>query len=252
MRKKIIYIAGYGRSGSTILALILGQHKNIISLGEIGVIFSALKNDRNCTCGEKLISCSYWGELIRNNKYYKNYNISSNKLENPYLNVGVVIEYIFEKTECQFLVDSTKTSWRNLTRPLRLILSGYDVSIIHLKRSQKAVIKSAREGKNTDLEFNINVNTRFSIFKTIISYQISNKLTFLYKIINYKKYYSLKFEDLLDRPLESFSKLGFFLNLDLSELNSYLNGNSHLKTSHEINGNRLLRQKSNIFFGKNK
>ena len=54
MKKKIIYIAGYGRSGSSILALILGQHKNIISLGEIGVIFSALKHKRICTCGQKL------------------------------------------------------------------------------------------------------------------------------------------------------------------------------------------------------
>ena len=45
--KKIIYIAGYGRSGSSILAFTLGQHKKIISLGEIRVISSALKN--NCS-----------------------------------------------------------------------------------------------------------------------------------------------------------------------------------------------------------
>ena len=46
MKKKIIYIAGYGRSGSSILALILGQHKNIISLGEIGVILINLSHEK--------------------------------------------------------------------------------------------------------------------------------------------------------------------------------------------------------------
>ena len=87
-KKKIIYIAGYGRSGSSILALTLGQHKKIISLGEIGVIFSALKNKRICTCGQKLETCSYWKQLIEENKYKKNSNRFLNKLENPYLNVN--------------------------------------------------------------------------------------------------------------------------------------------------------------------
>ena len=78
MKKKIIYIAGYGRSGSSILALILGQHKNIISLGEIGVIFSALKHKRICTCGQKLNNCTYWKQLIKHNEYKKSPNLFLN------------------------------------------------------------------------------------------------------------------------------------------------------------------------------
>ena len=248
MKKKIIYIAGYGRSGSSILALILGQHKNIISLGEIGVIFSALKHKRICTCGQKLNNCTYWKQLIKHNEYKKSPNLFLNKLENPYLKVGIVIDYIFKNSNSEFLVDSTKTSWRNLTRPLRLILSGYDVSIIHLKRSQQSVIKSAKKGKNSDLESNFKVNNRFSTIKTIISYQISNKLTLFYKIVNPKKYYLMNYEDLLNEPFNSFLKLGIFLKIDLSELDVYLSGKLPLKTSHEINGNRLLRQKNDIYF----
>ena len=250
MKKKIIYIAGYGRSGSSILALILGQHKNIISLGEIGVIFSALKNNRTCTCGQKFDSCSYWKELIEDNKYKKNKNQNLNKLENPYLNTAIVIDYIFKKTSSEYLVDSTKTSWRNLTRPLRLILSGYDVFIIHLKRSQGAVIRSASKGKNSELESNLKVKTRFSKIRTILSYQISNKLTLFYKVLNPKKYYIMNYEELLEQPTKSFFKLGIFLKVDLSELDDFLNGELPLRTSHEINGNRLLRHKNDIYFKK--
>ena len=62
------------------------------------------------------------------------------------------------------------------------------VFIIHLKRSQGAVIRSASKGKNSELESNLKVNTRFSKIRTILSYQISNKLTLLYKVIMTKIY----------------------------------------------------------------
>ena len=147
------------------------------------------------------------------------------------------------------MVDSTKTSWRNLTRPLRLILSGYDVFIIHLK-DHKTVIRSASKGKNSELESNLKVNTRFSKIRTILSYQISNKLTLLYKVLNPKKYYIMNYEDLLEQPSKSFFKLGKILKVDLSELDDFLNGKLPLRTSHEINGNRLLRNKNDIYFKK--
>ena len=58
----------------------------------------------------------------------------------------------------------------------------------------------------------------------------------------------MHYEDLLDEPFKSFLKLGNFLKIDLSELDVYLSGKLPLNTSHEINGNRLLRQKNDIYF----
>lgn len=62
--KKIIYIAGLGHSGSTILDMALGSHPNIIGLGEIYAVFNS-KNYKNlfekstCSCGEKGKDCSF-------------------------------------------------------------------------------------------------------------------------------------------------------------------------------------------------
>ena len=60
----------------------------------------------------------------------------------------------------------------------------------------------------------------------------------------------MNYEDLLEQPSKSFLKLGTFLKVDLSELDDFLNGKLPLSTSHEINGNRLLRNKNGIYFKK--
>ena len=42
--REIIYIAGYGRSGSTILDISLGQHDDIMGMGEFTNIFIEWEN----------------------------------------------------------------------------------------------------------------------------------------------------------------------------------------------------------------
>ena len=53
--KKIVYIAGLGHSGSTILDMALGAHLNIIGLGEIYAVinhrkYSKLFEFSSCSC----------------------------------------------------------------------------------------------------------------------------------------------------------------------------------------------------------
>ena len=45
--REIIYIAGYGRSGSTILDVSLGQHDDIMGMGEFTNIFIEWENLRD-------------------------------------------------------------------------------------------------------------------------------------------------------------------------------------------------------------
>jgi len=66
---KIIYIAGLGHSGSTILDMALGCNKNIVGLGEIIQILKGSKsdllnhknyNDVYCSCGSIIKNCYFW------------------------------------------------------------------------------------------------------------------------------------------------------------------------------------------------
>lgn len=62
---KILYIAGYGRSGSTILDRTLGQAEGFVSLGEFGTIPDmGLRENRLCGCGEPFRDCPFWREAF--------------------------------------------------------------------------------------------------------------------------------------------------------------------------------------------
>jgi hypothetical protein len=63
---KVVYIAGWGRSGSTILDGILGQIPGIVSVGEIKFIWErGYLQNRRCSCSEPFLSCPFWTETLR-------------------------------------------------------------------------------------------------------------------------------------------------------------------------------------------
>ena len=65
MSAKVLYIAGSGRSGSTILDNILGQLEGFVSAGEVRFLWErGMREDRTCSCGTAFSSCSFWGEVL--------------------------------------------------------------------------------------------------------------------------------------------------------------------------------------------
>jgi hypothetical protein len=62
---KVLYVAGLGRSGSTILANTLGQVEGFFSGGELNFIWKhALIEDRLCGCGNPSRECPFWGPVF--------------------------------------------------------------------------------------------------------------------------------------------------------------------------------------------
>jgi hypothetical protein len=60
----VLYIGGYGRSGSTVLDRVLGALPGAISVGEIRSIWGAvLREDRLCACGRPFSACPFWTEV---------------------------------------------------------------------------------------------------------------------------------------------------------------------------------------------
>lgn len=61
----MIYILGLGRSGSTLLDLLLGAHPEIWTLGEAFKLPYLLETARQpCGCGETLPSCEFWKDIL--------------------------------------------------------------------------------------------------------------------------------------------------------------------------------------------
>jgi len=61
---RIIYIGGEGRSGSTLLARMLGQLGGVFLGGEIRLVWRCLVEENPCGCGRCLLECETWRRVV--------------------------------------------------------------------------------------------------------------------------------------------------------------------------------------------
>ena len=65
MSTAVIYIAGTGRSGSTVLANILGEVEGLFAAGEVRYLWQrGLKEGRLCGCGLPVRECPVWSRVL--------------------------------------------------------------------------------------------------------------------------------------------------------------------------------------------
>jgi hypothetical protein len=61
---RVLYILGSGRSGSTVLELLLGQLPGVTSVGELTYIWTkGVVLNRLCGCGQPFLDCPFWKEV---------------------------------------------------------------------------------------------------------------------------------------------------------------------------------------------
>jgi hypothetical protein len=76
-RRKLIYIAGCGHSGSTLLDLLLSTHQHVCGLGEVAMLADDCKRpnytspdgnrsrgEQICSCGQSIYDCSLWSRFL--------------------------------------------------------------------------------------------------------------------------------------------------------------------------------------------
>jgi hypothetical protein len=60
----VAYVVGSGRSGSTLLDLLLGRLDGWFSMGELRHLWHAQRDDYLCGCGEPVTKCPVWSEVL--------------------------------------------------------------------------------------------------------------------------------------------------------------------------------------------
>lgn len=62
---RTLYVGGTGRSGSTLLANLLGSAPTVASLGEVRFAWErGYVENRSCGCGQPVRSCPFWTEVV--------------------------------------------------------------------------------------------------------------------------------------------------------------------------------------------
>jgi hypothetical protein len=63
---KVLFIGGYGRSGSTLLDMMLGQVPGFFSAGELRHVWvRGFRENHLCSCGLAFRECALWREVVR-------------------------------------------------------------------------------------------------------------------------------------------------------------------------------------------
>ena len=62
---KVLFIGGFGRSGSTLLDNVLGQVEGFCSSGELSYTWDrSLQEDRLCSCRNAFSECPFWSRIV--------------------------------------------------------------------------------------------------------------------------------------------------------------------------------------------
>ncbi|WP_432991411.1 sulfotransferase [Dactylosporangium sp. CA-233914] len=62
---RVLYLAGWGRSGSTLAESLLDQVPGLVGVGEIKFLWErGLLQNRRCSCGTPLRSCAFWVDVL--------------------------------------------------------------------------------------------------------------------------------------------------------------------------------------------
>jgi hypothetical protein len=168
-RTKVLYVAGYGRSGSTLLDRLLGQVPGVMSVGEAAYVWEmGLHENRLCGCGEPFRECPHWAEVGRRafggwdrvdtgevlslrrsvdrNRYipfmvrrglWRSYD---RRLERYASMMGRVLVAIGELTGARVLVDSSKFPSSGFV--LGTLGEIIDLRVVHLVRDSRGVAYS--------------------------------------------------------------------------------------------------------------
>jgi hypothetical protein len=63
-RTRLVFVGGLGRSGSTLLELLVGELPGVVSLGEVVHMWErGLTAGERCGCGEPFRACPFWGKV---------------------------------------------------------------------------------------------------------------------------------------------------------------------------------------------
>lgn len=173
-RVKVLFIAGWGRSGSTLLDMLLGQIEGFFSAGEVRYVWDrGMLENRPCGCSKKFVDCAVWGRVaapwieagrkeiervvglrdgFRTRHLWhgvtkRGRRRIETKLEDYSGQLGRIYQRLHETTGCRVIVDSSKFPSHGYVAGL---IPQVDLYVAHLIRDPRAVAFSWNKKKIYD------------------------------------------------------------------------------------------------------
>ena len=112
------------------------------------------------------------------------------------------------------IVDSSKTGWKDMWRPLAIRSSGrYNLRIVHVVRDPRGTLWSVCKTKLRS-RLNYGLPGQLIVARTLIGLTLSNTAAALLALILPRDMYlRIRYEDIAARPQEEFARLTRFLDI---------------------------------------
>jgi hypothetical protein len=235
MAPEIAYIIGSGRSGSTILDMMLGANSRAISVGSVEVLEEYMETGNYCTCRQPLTECELWGPVLYGDgglPVPASLNVDGQMRKAlailPAIATGRprsmpradvertwrMFDRVGEVSGADVVIDSTKS----LLRFARLAAEpqGHDMRLIHLVRDPRGFILSRSRSRPVPTARGEPGTTRQQpATLAYVDWVIQNILVSLYGKLHWRDRYTVvTYEEMVSSPAETLERLAAFLGLE--------------------------------------
>jgi hypothetical protein len=259
---RVIYIGGWGRSGSTLLDRLLGQVPGTCSVGEMRDLWlRGVLEDRRCGCGEAFHACPFWKEVgsrafggwsrvhaeemhrlrMRFDRPWTTPLLASRvrwprSLDRYVETTAALYRSIASVSGARTIIDSTKIpSYAFLIHRIPDI----DLRFVHLVRDSRGVIHSWQ--KAVDRHDSTAAPDRMLRYGTIAAsgrYLLYNATADLVRLSRIP-YQLVRYEDLSSNPGSVLTRIASFGDLPIEGID-FLDGDAAtLPASHTVDGNPM-------------
>jgi hypothetical protein len=264
---KVVYIAGYGRSGSTLLDILLGNASRTAGCGELWGFFRVCdagavqeRTDHTlpdfwqevCAAFRRRMDGYTDAESVRTaRRHFEElqalplllFGLVSRRSRSTYSrSQRALLGAIREKSDCEVVVDSSKTTRHCAGRPLALTrLAGVKVQVIHLVRDGRAVLWSQLRGSNAKLEKNAeDPRLAWAVPRTLYSWTMSNLACWLQGcVLPAGSVLRVRYEDLVANPEMELTRISIFTGLDLRPVIERITHGEPIPPGLQFAGNRM-------------
>lgn len=264
---KVLYIAGFERSGSTIVNRVLGQIEGFVAWGELRDIWEhGIIENRPCTCGTSFADCPAWQEIFDRafngaNKidtaqmshlqkkarllvlphYLKllKDRVFRQKLTVYLTNLAKLYQTIQTTTGSKVIVDSTKASWYGYVLGL---LPSIDLYVVHVVRNPKGVCYSLQQHKNKGEA----PSQWYNPLSASLSWNLKNYAVELLLNSRQKPYLRINYEDFVTHPQKAVQQILELLDEKVTELPFVSKSQVKMTTDHLVTGSPSSRSETGI------
>jgi hypothetical protein len=264
---RVLYIGGWGRSGSTLLGRMLGGVTGFFVAGELREVWTCCLENRLCGCGEPFRSCEFWmrvgeeafggweqaglAELARLRRQLdRQWSVPILMAPLKWVRRWAPVRTYVEALErlytaiqtvsgAKWIVDSSKLpSYALLLRMMR----GVDLRVLHLVRDSRGVMFSwQKHVARLDSSQKDKMMLRYSWLSSSLRYDLYNLLTHRLPRLGHP-YLLMRYEDLIADPRSNLGRAVRHAGVDArdSEFGFLLeDGAVSLGPNHMVDGNPL-------------